>query len=96
MRIDPSRASRIVADMVARGVLRREASQTDARRIIVVMTDLGQTLVAEVQAVKRSVIESILADWPEEDVATFAVLFDRFVTGFEAIHQNREKATGDR
>ncbi|CAN7309604.1 MarR family winged helix-turn-helix transcriptional regulator [Pararhizobium sp. LjRoot238] len=95
MRIDPSRASRIVADMVARGVLRREASQADARRIIVVMTDLGKKLMLEVQAVKRAVIETILADWPEEEVAAFSVLFDKFVTGMERIHQNRENAGHD-
>ncbi len=94
MRIDPSRASRIVADMVTRGALRREASQTDARRIIVVMTDLGRKLMLEVKAVKRSVIESILADWPEADVALFAGLFDRFVTGFEQVYQAREKDGG--
>jgi DNA-binding MarR family transcriptional regulator len=91
MRIDPSRASRIVSDMVARRALRREASQADARRIIVVMTDLGKKLVLEVQAVKRGVIESILADWPEEDVAAFSILFDKFVTGFEQVYQNRER-----
>jgi len=96
MRIDPSRASRIVADMVARGALRREASQADARRIIVVMTDLGNTLMREVKAVKRGVIESILADWPEDDVTAFAGLFDRFVTSFEQVHQAREKENAER
>lgn len=92
MRVDPSRASRIVSEMVARGALRREASQADARRIIVVMTDAGKKLMLEVQAVKRGVIETILVDWPEEDVAAFAVLFDKFVAGMESIHQNRENA----
>ncbi|OBZ94465.1 MarR family transcriptional regulator [Pararhizobium polonicum] len=96
MRIDPSRASRIVADMVARGALRREASQADARRIIVVMTDLGNTLMREVKAVKREVIGSILADWPEDDVTAFAGLFDRFVTSFERVHQAREKENAER
>ncbi|MBP1858463.1 DNA-binding MarR family transcriptional regulator [Rhizobium herbae] len=96
MRIDPSRASRIVADMVARGALRREASQADARRIIVVMTDLGNRLMREVKAVKRGVIESILADWPEDDVAAFAGLFDRFVTSFEQVHQSRERENAER
>nr|WP_245294935.1 MarR family transcriptional regulator [Pararhizobium antarcticum] len=91
MRIDPSRASRIVADMVTRGALRREASQTDARRILVVMTDLGRQLMLEVKAVKRSVIESILADWRDDDVAAFSVLFDRFVAGFEHVYLAREK-----
>ena len=96
MRIDPSRASRIVADMVARGALRREASQADARRIIVVMTDVGKELVLEVQAVKRGVIESILEDWPEEDVAAFSHLFDRFITSFEDVCNTREKENAAR
>ncbi|WP_455269837.1 MarR family winged helix-turn-helix transcriptional regulator [Rhizobium herbae] len=94
MRIDPSRSSRIVGEMVTRGALRREASQADARRILVVMTELGQQLMAEIQAVKRSVIESVLTDWPEEDVAAFAHLFDRFVTSFERVCTTRDKDTG--
>ncbi|WP_372353151.1 MarR family winged helix-turn-helix transcriptional regulator [Pararhizobium sp. YC-54] len=95
MRIDPSRASRIVGEMVTRGALRREASQADARRIIVVMTGLGQQLMAEIQAVKRGVIESVLADWPEDDVAAFSHLFDRFVTSFERVCSIREKDSSD-
>ncbi|URK88912.1 MarR family winged helix-turn-helix transcriptional regulator [Rhizobium sp. RCAM05350] len=93
MRIDPSRASRIVGEMVTRGALRREASQADARRILVVMTELGQQLMAEIQAVKRSVIDSVLTDWPEEDVAAFSHLFDRFVTSFEQVCTTRAKDT---
>lgn len=95
MRIDPSRASRIVGEMVTRGALRREASQADARRIIVVMTGLGQQLMAEIQAVKRGVIESVLSDWPEEDVARFSRLFDRFVTSFEQVCTTRDKDSAD-
>ena len=93
MRIDPSRASRIVGEMVTRGALRREASQADARRIIVVMTELGQQLMARIQAVKRDVIASVLTEWPEEDVASFARLFDRFVTSFEQVCTTRDKDT---
>jgi DNA-binding MarR family transcriptional regulator len=91
MRIDPSRASRIVGDMVARGLLKRQASQSDARRILLVMTEPGQKLMAEIQAVKRRVIDGILADWSPEDIAQFDRLFDRFVTGFEQLHPPREK-----
>ncbi|MDE1994970.1 MAG: winged helix-turn-helix transcriptional regulator [Rhizobiaceae bacterium] len=93
MRIDPSRASRIVADMVARGVLRRKASQADARRIIVVLTALGQRLLSEIQAQKFSVIESILADWSAENVETFSLLFDKYVSGYEQVFQARIKET---
>jgi DNA-binding MarR family transcriptional regulator len=93
LRIDPSRASRIVADMVTRGVLRRKASQADARRIVVVLTTLGQRLLSEIQAQKFSVIESIVADWPAEELETFSRLFDRFVAGYEQILPARLKET---
>ncbi|AYG61593.1 MarR family winged helix-turn-helix transcriptional regulator [Rhizobium jaguaris] len=93
LRIDPSRASRIVAEMVTRGVLRRKASQADARRIIVVLTALGQRLLAEIQAQKFALIESIVADWSAEDVEAFSRLFDRFIGGYEHAFQTRLKDT---
>ena len=93
LRIDPSRASRIVAEMVSRGVLRRKASQADARRIVVVLTALGQRLLAEIQAQKFAVIESIVADWPAEDIEAFSRLFDRFIGGYEDAFQTRLKDT---
>ncbi|MEZ2132178.1 MULTISPECIES: MarR family winged helix-turn-helix transcriptional regulator [unclassified Sinorhizobium] len=91
LRIDPSRASRITADMVGRGVLRRKASQADARRIVVVITALGQRLLSEIQAQKLSLINDILADWPAEDIEAFAVLFDRFIGGYEQVFAKRDK-----
>lgn len=91
LRIDPSRASRIVAEMVTRGVLRRKASQADARRIVVVLTALGQRLLLEIQAQKLEIIEGIVGDWPSDDVETFSRLFDQFIGGFERAFQARYK-----
>ncbi|MBY5579370.1 MarR family winged helix-turn-helix transcriptional regulator [Rhizobium leguminosarum] len=93
LRIDPSRASRVVADMVGRNVLRREASQADARRIVVVMTEVGQDLLAEIVAQKLAIISEIVSDWPQEDVERFAVLFERFIGGYEAVFLSRDKDT---
>jgi DNA-binding MarR family transcriptional regulator len=83
LRIDPSRASRIVAEMVTRGVLRRKASQADARRIVVVITALGRKLVAEIKAQKLAVVQRVVQDWPAADVEAFATFFDRFISGYE-------------
>ena len=83
LRIDPSRASRIVADMVSRNVLRRKASRADARRIVVVMTPAGRRLLSEARAIKLKTVTEIVAGWPEKDVETFAVLFEKFMSGFE-------------
>lgn len=91
LRIDPSRASRIVADMVTRGVLRRKASQADARRIVVVLTALGQRLLSEVRAQKLAIVEGIVTDWSAEEIEQFSQLFDRFVGGFEQAFHARCK-----
>ncbi|MGH6860340.1 MAG: MarR family winged helix-turn-helix transcriptional regulator [Phyllobacterium sp.] len=95
LRIHPSRASRIIAEMVAKGVLRRKASQQDARRIIVVITALGQRLIAEIQTQKLSVVKDIVVDWPATDVRRFATLFDRFASGYEQRFKSRKDVQQD-
>lgn len=93
LRIDPSRASRVVADMVGRNVLRREASQADARRIVVVMTPLGQNLLAEIRAQKLAFVYEVVQGWPQEEIDSFAGLFEKFIDGYEAIFLSRDKDT---
>lgn len=83
MRIDPSRGSRMVADLVQRGVLRRDVSQADARRAVVELTARGTALFEEMHAVKTGIIRTITADWEDEDVARFGALFETFVSRFE-------------
>ena len=83
IRIDHSRASRIVAELVRLGVVRREASQEDARRTIVALTESGRELMAQVDDTKHEVLDKTLEDWPAEDIATFARLYDRFTLKME-------------
>jgi DNA-binding MarR family transcriptional regulator len=83
MRLDHSRVSRVVADLVKRGVLRREASQEDARRTLVTLTQEGVAWLDRMNEVKHEVIGQILADWSHKDLELFGSLYDRFVEGFE-------------
>jgi DNA-binding MarR family transcriptional regulator len=83
MRLDHSRVSRIVADLVKRGVLRREVSQEDARRTLVALTDDGVAWLDRMDEVKHEVIGQILADWSHEDLELFSALYERFVEKFE-------------
>ncbi|MCA1968547.1 MAG: MarR family winged helix-turn-helix transcriptional regulator, partial [Rhizobium sp.] len=62
LRVDPSRSSRIVADLVRRGLLKREVSQEDARRAIIVITPVGHDLLKKADEVKRDTIRDIVAD----------------------------------
>ena len=84
MRIDPSRGSRMVAELVSRGILERGVSQADARRSIVKRTKLGEQLLTELREVKHALVAEVLTGWTEEEIATFAELFERFTAGFEA------------
>lgn len=93
MRLDPSRGSRLVAELVAQGLLRRAASQADGRRSIVVRSELGDQLMTEVNATKRRLLASMLDGWSEQELSVFAVLFDKFVSKFEETYPN-EKAHG--
>lgn len=76
--IDPSRASRLSAEVVERGYVRRVASQLDARRICLELTAKGQRFVDAVRQNKWNMLASALGQWNEADLVTFAVLFERF------------------
>lgn len=76
--IDPSRASRVVADVVDRGYARRVASQADARRICLELTSKGAKFSDAVRRNKWNLFARALGQWNEADLITFANLFDRF------------------
>ena len=90
MRIDPSRGSRLVSELVQRGMLRRGVSQEDARRTVGEPTEKAKAYFKEIENVKRGLVETIVADWSTEDVERFGELYMRFVTGFEDIARTRE------
>lgn len=83
MRIDPSRGSRVVAEMVGCGLLQREVSKEDGRRSIIGVTPFGESILAEMRDAKIGIIRDIVGDWAEDDIASFARLYDRFVDRFE-------------
>lgn len=83
--IDPSRASRLVSEMVERGFARRAVSQADARRSIVELTAQGHAVVDAVRAYKYLILGDFLGTWPEEDVAAFVPLLKRFSSWTDSI-----------
>lgn len=76
--IDPSRASRLAAEVVERGYARRVASQTDARRICLELTPRGRTFIDAFRRNKWELFSQALGSWSEADLVTFAELMSRF------------------
>lgn len=78
--IDPSRASRVSADVVDRGFARRVASQQDARRICLELTAKGRRFVDAIRHSKMGLFATALGQWQESELIVFANLLDRFST----------------
>lgn len=76
--IDPSRASRVVADLVGLGYLERAASQSDSRRTVLKLSESGWTVVRAVRAFKWVLMGRLLGAWPQEDVAAFVPRLEQF------------------
>jgi DNA-binding MarR family transcriptional regulator len=94
MRIDPSRGSRIVADLVRQGLLERAASQEDGRRSLVRITPTGRGVLEEIEAIKRETIIEATAGWTAEEIDSFARLYVRFTEGLEAQFDRFERDEG--
>lgn len=76
--IDPSRASRVVSEMVEGGYARRAVSQADARRTIIELTDAGRAVVEAVRAYKFLIMGDFLGSWSEAELAAFVPMLRRF------------------
>tara|TARA_Y100000815_G_scaffold249376_1_gene251265 strand:- start:68 stop:502 length:435 start_codon:yes stop_codon:yes gene_type:complete len=79
LRIDPSRASRLVSDLISKGLAQRTVSQRDARRTIVELTPRGDAIVHAVRRFKFLVMGEFLSSWTDEEIAAFVPLMARFV-----------------
>lgn len=76
--IDPSQASRLVAQAIGDGLIRREAAQNDGRRIGLVLTAAGTALVERKRKARRAYVDGLMEGWPARDRQDFARLIDRF------------------
>ncbi|MGV8984892.1 MAG: MarR family winged helix-turn-helix transcriptional regulator [Cypionkella sp.] len=89
MAIDPSRASRIAADLVERGLLTRAASQEDGRRSVLVPTEAAWALMDGFLRAKWQHTMKLFATWSEEDILCFARLFGRYTDGMREQYPGR-------
>lgn len=75
--VTPSTAGRHAAALAERGLVTRAADPTDARGVVVTITDAGRALLAEVRAAHAELLGDALAGWSAADLATFARLAAR-------------------
>jgi DNA-binding MarR family transcriptional regulator len=83
--VDQPRASRLVARAVDEGFLVRQADQRDGRRALVTLTAKGQRQIDAAHQARQRLFAQAMADWSDDERATFARLLTSFV---EALDQN--------
>lgn len=83
MAVEHSTASRLVATVVAAGLLTKSCAPDDQRRRALVLTDAGRKALATVTDRRRDLVAEAIADWPDPDVDTLVTLLDRLTERFE-------------
>jgi len=89
--IDPSRASRLVAEMVNEGYARRAVSQRDARRTILELTPAGQAIVDAVHKFKWLLLGEFFSGWSKDDIAVFVPMLERYSNWMRSSEKVEEK-----
>jgi len=93
--IDPSRASRVVSEMVELGYAKRAVSQADARRTIIELTEAGMAVVEAVRAYKFLLMGDFLKSWDDAELAAFVPLLQRFEAWGDDAVERTAKFSGD-
>ncbi|WP_050370688.1 MarR family winged helix-turn-helix transcriptional regulator [Streptomyces acidiscabies] len=78
LKLDPSTASRMVADAVKSGYVTQGASVRDSRRRVLELTPGGEELLARSREFQQGVFDGLVAGWSEGDVREFSRLLVRF------------------
>lgn len=78
MCVDPSRASRIVADLVARDLLERGVAKEDARKSILRLTPKGIETMHRFRDTKWTMLAQVFDGWTEAEIEAFSTLFRRY------------------
>ncbi|MFI8342223.1 MarR family winged helix-turn-helix transcriptional regulator [Streptomyces sp. NPDC085639] len=77
--IDRSGVTRRASRLEAAGLIRREPDPTDRRAHLLVLTDQGQQVVAELRTRLAARITASLASWPPGEAETFSRHLRRFM-----------------
>ena len=81
--VDQPRASRLVAQAVSLGLLKRVADQHDGRRAVLHLTADGRKAVSTARTGRRNAMADAMGDWTDTERADFARLLQRFVDAMD-------------
>lgn len=85
LNVDPSRASRLVADLVTRGFVRRDVAQEDGRKAVLSPTAEGEAVLDAFRAEKWQILARVFRDWEPEAISSFARAIRMYSSGVQGV-----------
>lgn len=86
LHLDKSSVSRQVAALTHSGLVERRDDPADGRASILVLSDQGMSVVADLERRRMEFFEQMLVNWSDGDVACFEQLLARFADDFSEAH----------
>ncbi|MEO1703443.1 MAG: MarR family transcriptional regulator [Pseudomonadota bacterium] len=81
MRRDKSQMTRAVQQLEAKGLLQRAPSVDDGRLVLLSLTEKGQAVVSDLQAIVGEAVETQLSNLEEDERQTLMALLDKAASG---------------
>ena len=94
LRVDASAATRTVKRLVDSGYVRRDPDPSDARAVVVSLTDEGVVLGREIARRGLEAVLDILAEFSPEQQEQLADLLERFVKGIDKARSSAAAQVG--
>jgi len=88
---DHSTISRQVARLVELGLVERRANATDGRVREAAATETGRAMARRIDEARERLARQVLAEWSDEEVATFVRLLRRYADGLVGAPQSAKR-----
>lgn len=85
MNLDPSRASRIISDLVDKGMLLRAADQADGRRSVLALQPKGIAVMEKFRDAKWRMLSKLFNTWRDDEISAFSVLLRKYLDGLSTL-----------
>jgi DNA-binding MarR family transcriptional regulator len=81
--LDPSTVSRRISQLVAQGLVERQADNADGRAVQLVPTEAGRALFQVIQHRREEIMQTVIASWDTSDLVQLGALLRRLNDDFE-------------
>ena len=89
LQVKTPRISRVVTNLVGRGLIRRRRPRNDRRVVILTLTDEGQALALELYRRVQSYETTLSQGVSEEEMATFASVTSKVMANYASLGQSK-------